>query len=188
MTLYIMCGVPGVGKSYFAKKKLMEGPGWRYISRDEIRYSILKEGEDYFSHENEVFEKFITAIENAFNDDGIFNVIADATHLNWASRNKLIRNLGKSLNKVNVIPIMITADPITVNEQNEQRTGPACVDRSVIRRMTASLTDPKTDPYNYTAIMYVDNSKHDLVEKPKFMYHKNDIKMKEIPIKEALRK
>ena len=183
MTLYIMCGVPGVGKSYFAKKKLMEGPGWKYISRDEIRYSLLKEGEDYFSHENEVFEKFIIAIKNAFNDDGIFNVIADATHLNWSSRNKLIRNLGKSLNKVNVIPIMITA-----NEQNEQRTGPACVDRSVIRRMTASLTDPKTDPYDYTAIMYVDNSKHDLVEKPKFMYHKNDIKMKEIPIKEALRK
>ena len=62
MTLYILIGVPGVGKSYFAKKKLMEGPGWKYISRDEIRYSLLKEGEDYFSHENEVFEKFIIAI------------------------------------------------------------------------------------------------------------------------------
>ena len=48
-----------------------------------------------------------------------------------------------------------------VNEQNEQRTGRSCVPRSAVRRMFAQMTDPKTDPYSYTAIMYIDNRKED---------------------------
>ena len=159
MTLYIMCGAPGTGKTYYAKKHMMQGPGWRHISRDEVRFEIIKDDEEYFSHETKVFNNYINRIKNAFNEDGVFNVIADATHLNWASRRKLINALGSTLNKVDVIPVVLNTDLFTAEEQNDQRTGRACVPLSAVRRMYGQTTDPKDDPYHYTAIMYVDFKK-----------------------------
>ena len=58
--LYISCGVPGSGKSTFLKNHTK--PNEAIISRDEIRFNLLKDGEDYFSHENEVFDKFVDNI------------------------------------------------------------------------------------------------------------------------------
>ena len=61
-TLYILCGPSGCGKStwshqYIAFEDAL-GNDIRYVSRDEIRFSIIKEEEDYFSHEKEVFKTF----------------------------------------------------------------------------------------------------------------------------------
>ena len=84
--LYISCGIPGSGKSTFLKKHF--GPDELIVSRDDIRFQVLGEDEEYFSHENEVFDTFV--------DDIIYwmkmgnNVYADATHLNKRSRDKLI--------------------------------------------------------------------------------------------------
>ena len=50
-TLWLMCGAPGSGKSWFAKNILKTDDTWQYISRDEIRFSLIKEGEDYFGKE-----------------------------------------------------------------------------------------------------------------------------------------
>ena len=47
--LWIMVGIPGSGKSYFAKNILMTDDSWQYISRDEVRFSIIKDDEEYFS-------------------------------------------------------------------------------------------------------------------------------------------
>ena len=159
MTLYIMCGAPGSGKSYYAKRHMMQGPGWRYISRDEVRFEIVKDNEEYFSHETKVFNTYIKRIKSAFNEEGVFNVIADATHLNWASRCKLINALGTTLNKVDIIPVVMNTDITTAQEQNKLREGRACVPASVVGRMYGQTTDPKDDPYHYTAIMYVDFKK-----------------------------
>ena len=185
-TLWMMVGVPGSGKTWFAKHKLIQGLGWRYVSRDEVRFSIITDEDEYFSKEKEVFREFINRIKAAFNDDGIFNVVADATHLNWPSRRKLINAIGVS--DINIIPVVIQSNIEDSIQRNEEREGRAVVPRSVMRQMNASLTDPKTDDFKYTAIMYVDNSIHHYTEKPQFMYHKNDIKMKEIPIKDMIKK
>ena len=190
-TLWIMCGPPASGKSWFAKHKLKNGPGWMYISRDEIRFSILKEGEDYFAHENDVFIEYIKQIHHALHSEGIFNVIADATHLNWKSRNKLISNLEKiehGLQNINIIPVVVEADMMVMLKRNEERTGRERVGHGAIRRMAMQFDDPKHDPYDYTAIMYVDNGKEQYADPHKFMYYKNDIQMKEIPIKSVIKK
>ena len=50
LTLYLMSGIPASGKSTYAHK-LAEKTGAVYISRDEIRFSLLKDEEDYFTHE-----------------------------------------------------------------------------------------------------------------------------------------
>ena len=157
-TLWLMCGAPGSGKTWFAKNKLMKGYGWDYISRDEVRFSMIKDGEEYFSHETAVFNEFVEKIAIAL-DWGHDNVIADATHLNWGSRRKLLKTLSKScvLEDVDVIPVVIDAKLGDILERNKLRDGRARVPEETIRRMYRNISDPAKDPYKYTAIMRVKN-------------------------------
>lgn len=157
-TLWIMCGAPGSGKTWFAKNKLMKDYGWDYISRDEVRFSIIKDNEEYFSHETAVFNEFVEKIAIAL-DWGHDNVIADATHLNWGSRRKLLKALSKNcvLEDVDVIPVVIDAKLEDVFVHNKLRDGRARVPEETIRRMYNSISDPAKDPYKYTAIMRVRN-------------------------------
>ena len=157
-TLWIMVGIPGSGKTWFAKNKLMKGCDWEYISRDEVRFSMVKDEEEYFSHETAVFNAFIGKITFAllYGND---NIIADATHLNWGSRCKLLKALEKyiSLEEVDVIPVVIEAKLEDSLKRNKLRNGRARVPEEAICRMYASINDPEKDPYKYTAIMRVRN-------------------------------
>ena len=58
--LYVMIGVPGSGKSTFIKNNKKEKD--IYVSRDQIRFKYLKEGEPYFTHEKQVFKEFLFEI------------------------------------------------------------------------------------------------------------------------------
>lgn len=136
----------------------MKGRDWEYISRDEIRFSIVKNEEEYFSHEKEVFHKFAERIASALIWD-TDDVVADATHLNWGSRRKFLEALKKyvPLEEVDVIPVVIDAKLKDILERNALRDGRARVPEETIRRMRASMSDPEKDPYKYTAIMRVKN-------------------------------
>lgn len=157
-TLWIMCGTPGSGKTWFAKNRLMKDSNWGYISRDEVRFSMIKDDEEYFSHETAVFNAFIGKITFAllYGND---NIIADATHLDWGSRRKFLKALEKyiSLKNVDVIPVVIEAKLEDILERNKLRSGRERVPEEVIRKMSASMNDPEKDPYKYTAIMRVKN-------------------------------
>ena len=155
--LWVMCGIPGSGKSWVAKHILMRGLGWRYISRDEVRFEIVKDDEEYFSHETKVYNEFIRRIKTALNEEGVFNVIVDATHINWASRRKLLKALG--LDGDGVICVVVQNEMDEIIENNESRSGRAVVPRAVVRCMSNQMTDPLTDPIKYQGIMYINNSK-----------------------------
>lgn len=157
-TLWLMCGAPDSGKTWFAKNKLMKGRDWEYISRDEVRFSIVEDNEEYFSHEKEVFANFVEKVAIAFHWGGD-NIIADATHLNWGSRQKFLKALKKyvPLEEVDVIPVVIDAKLKDILEHNALRDGRARVPEDVIKRMLRSMSDPEKDPYKYTAIMRVRN-------------------------------
>lgn len=159
-TLWIMCGAPASGKSYIAKNVLMRPSGWKYISRDEIRFSMLSDEDDYFVKEPHVYKRFVHEIKCAFDNTDIYDVIADATHLNWASRKKLLYALGQDKKKKdwNIIPVFITCDYETMKFRNKERSGRACVPEDVMINMVRKLSNPKNDPYEYTAIMEVRNS------------------------------
>lgn len=147
--LFIMCGIPGSGKSTWRRKHMT--PLDRYVSRDEIRFELVDETEEYFSHENEVLEKFYNRInENLKNG---YTTFVDATHLTAAARKKLLSNLS-NYNKVNVIAMDV---PLCIAlERNEERKGTrAYVPRSVIRRMWNSFEMP-TYEENFDTIYRVD--------------------------------
>lgn len=148
-SLWLMSGVPACGKTTKAKELLAAWPDTQYISRDEIRFSILQAEDEYFAKENDVFRKFVQAIQNSI--DKHENTIADATFLNWASRNKLLKRL-KGLNEVNVNILYFDTDLDTCLDRNSKREGRAKVPESVIRNMWNSRTHPNDDPFNYYII------------------------------------
>jgi predicted kinase len=62
--LFLMSGIPGAGKSTFLKNRIKKDTSV-VISRDVIRFSIVKPEEDYFSHEDEVLAIFWKQINEA---------------------------------------------------------------------------------------------------------------------------
>lgn len=135
--LFLLMGCPGSGKSTWAFNHLDEHTVW--VSRDDVRFSMVFENEEYFSKEKEVFKEFVRRIDNALENE--YNVFADATHLNEASRNKLIRSISVPVDEINVV--WIKTDLNIALERNENRKGTrAYVPRDVIRKMFYSMTKP----------------------------------------------
>lgn len=136
-TLYITCGIPGSGKSTWARRKVEEG--WSWNSRDKIRFSLVAEDEDYFSRENQVYDIFISNIQNDIYD-GIENIIADATHLNGRSRKQLLDRI--VLNGYEIVYVYFDIPLEVAIERNDLREGREKVPNTVIKKMYNSLTIP----------------------------------------------
>ena len=150
--LYILCGVSGCGKSTWVKKKMRENEStdissqkWAYVSRDEVRFSMIKEEDDYFSKEKQVFQEFVNRICGNLSDAWIENVIADATHLNEVSRDKLINAIRRKRPNLPLHITMVYFDiPLEVCKfRNNKRSGRARVPDNVIEKMHAGLQFPR---------------------------------------------
>ena len=148
--LYILCGIPGCGKSTWVKNRMAENTSstdskWAYVSRDEVRFSMIKEEDDYFSKEKQVFEEFVNRICDNLNDAYINNVIADATHLNEISRDKLINAIRRKRPNLPLHITMVYFDiPLEVCKfRNDKRKCRAHVPNDVMNKMYAQLEFPK---------------------------------------------
>ena len=131
--LIILVGIPGSGKSTWIKNNKDKYLGkTKVISRDEIRFALVAEDEDYFSKEKEVYKEFIRQIKEGINEhyDTIF---VDATHFNRGSRTKLLRSLGSSLKGVEVNAVVIRPSLEITLAQNAQRTGRKFVPENIIK-------------------------------------------------------
>ena len=62
--LYIMVGVPGCGKSTWIENN--RDSYSTVISRDEIRFNMLKSDDDYFKYETKVFKESRRTEEKGF--------------------------------------------------------------------------------------------------------------------------
>ena len=153
--LFVLIGVSGSGKSTLAKKIVEElGASAKIISRDEIRFSMVAEDEEYFSKGNEVFKEFIRQIKESLNTNQ--NTIVDATHLNRGSRTKLLRAIGADLEGAAVYAVVVLNDLETILKQNRERKGRAYVPESVIKNMYATFEAPTLEE-GFKQIMFYKN-------------------------------
>ena len=153
--LFVLVGVSGSGKSTLAKKIAKElGASAKIISRDEVRFSMVAEDEEYFSKENEVFKEFIRQIKESLNTNQ--NTIVDATHLNCGSRTKLLRAIGADLEGAAVYAVVALNDLETILKQNRERKGRAYVPESVIKNMYATFEVPTLEE-GFKEIMFYKN-------------------------------
>ena len=140
--LYILCGPSGSGKSTWAKND-ERMKHCVYVSRDEIRYSIVKEEEDYFSHEKEVFRRFASEIVKNIRMG--FDVIADATHLNEFSRRKLTQAVDMYTPNYKIVYVVFNVNADTCVARNSAREGRANVPENIIRNMCRDFRMPSKD-------------------------------------------
>lgn len=138
-TLYITCGIPGSGKSTWARK-MSANLNWRWISRDAIRFAKLKETDDYFAHETSVYDTFVSDIQSSIYT-GVENIIADATHLTNEARFRLLSRL--SLCGYDVVYVSFNIPIELAIQRNNQRVGRAKVPESIIKRMWHSFEKPQ---------------------------------------------
>ena len=148
--IYLLCGIPGSGKSTWAKNHLDNNSIW--ISRDLIRFSMVSEGEEYFSKEKEVFKEFIRQINVAIKNNNIENIYIDATHINEVSRHKTLSKIAiKDADELNIV--YFNTPLKTCISRNANRFGRECVPEIAIINMYKNFNHPKKDTkYTYSNI------------------------------------
>ena len=149
---WLMCGTPGSGKSTWVQEQIAANDGI-WCSRDNIRFSLLDENEDYFAKEDLVISTWITEIQNALdNEEGSDNIYIDATHLNVKARKKVMNMLNLKNAEVIAVNFIIPLDVCLF--RNDGRKGRAFVPRSVIRRMFYSF-EPATMDEGFAEIINI---------------------------------
>ena len=142
--LYILCGPSGSGKSTWALDFIDKHNEVWYVSRDDIRLDLLSDGEDYFSHEKEVFKTFAGVLYALLSSGE--DAIADATHLNMFSRCKLIQAIDmRGYKEYEIVYVVFNTDAETCIERNKAREGRRNVPENVIRNMCRDFRVPTKD-------------------------------------------
>lgn len=141
--LIMFCGIPGSGKSTEARRMsrslTARNLTVEYISRDELRFSMIPDESEYFSKEKEVFSKFVEKMNNSLNKNDC--TIIDATHISKASRAKILRRV-ENPDNVRLLVLYLTTPLDVCIQQNDLRTGKERVPQEVIEKMAEQFEDP----------------------------------------------
>lgn len=153
-SLMIMVGIPGSGKSTQAKGMIGYLDNEIYVSRDEIRFNLLNDEDDYFAKEDEVWEKFVdTIIEGLKNNKRVW---VDATHINRSSRYKILAAIHQQVTPEKIeILFMDTPLEVCLTRNENRRGGRAYVPPKVIANMHRKLQLPRYNEFkqwNYDSI------------------------------------
>ncbi len=149
--VYLLSGPPASGKSTWVRSHMTPGSEW--ISRDNVRFSIVSEDEDYFSHEDEVFDTFIAYINQTLENPDIHTIYIDATHLNRRSRNKTLNRVRKQ-NIAELNCVCFTTSKELCQARNSLRSGRARVPSTAIDNMFNSYAFP-TENEGFTHVYAV---------------------------------
>lgn len=154
--LYLMCGPAGSGKTTWVREHATPGVS-AHISRDRIRFKMVKEDEYYFSREKEVYMEFTRQIMKALSCEWVDEVYVDATHLTKKSRESLIGEIDSVCPFFDIIVVAIKPSVEQCLAQNAQRSGREFVPEKVIMNMFSSFEDPWNDDIDYEKVIYEGN-------------------------------
>jgi predicted kinase len=153
--VYLLAGIPGSGKSTWIKSQLTHGAEW--ISRDNVRFAILTDEDDYFAHEDDVFDTFINYINQTLNNDDIHTIYIDATHLNKRARDKVLRRVQKAnIAELNCVCFDVPLE--TCYARNNLRVGRSKVPQTAICNMYQSYRFPDKATENFDHIFIVNEN------------------------------
>ena len=130
-------------------------PRAEWISRDNVRFAILSDEDDYFAHEDDVFDTFINYINQTLEKDEIHTIYIDATHLNKRSRDKVMRRIHKE--NIKSITCICFDVPLEICYcRNNLRAGRSRVPETAIYNMYQSYRIPNKETENFDRIIIVD--------------------------------
>jgi predicted kinase len=160
--IYLLVGAPGTGKSTYANKVLAEcnkkGETCAIVSRDNCRKRLTggATGDKYFSKEKEVFREFIKDIHDCM-EMGYDRIVVDATHINPASRNKVLSKIKNREEYVLIVATFKIPKEVAI-ERNSKREGFAKVPTEAIEKMYENFKAPtkqEFEKYNFKSIHLV---------------------------------
>lgn len=137
--IYMMVGAAGAGKSTYIKNHF---PDAFDVSRDRARFDVMAKynTDDYFAHEKEAFDTYISRINNAIKC-GWETVVLDATHLTPKSRKKVLCHINIP-NDAKLYAVVVRPTLEKHIKQNAQRTGKAFVPVDAIVKQYNSYVEP----------------------------------------------
>lgn len=154
--VFVLSGIPGSGKSTWVRN-MMNPEVDTHISRDNIRFALLNNDQQYFEVEDKVKKYFFQQIEQVtndeYNDDCVF---IDATHLTPKARAQIRNHIKKRPYQIAVsfeVPLAVAL------ERNRQRTGRALVPETVIYNMRNRYEIP-TLKEGFDEIWHIDADGH----------------------------
>lgn len=140
-TLYITVGLPGSGKSTYAKE-FIKGKDIEYLSSDELR-AVYGKGEDDQTVTPIVFGHIKRKVDEFLKDGK--NVLVDATSVNRKERSDYIKTAKKYGAKV--VALVFKMDRQGLIDRNKKRgeQGGRIVPDWVIDKMLAKYEEPSFD-------------------------------------------
>ena len=153
--VFLLSGVPGAGKSTWIRSRLVPGAEW--ISRDNVRFAILTDEDNYFAHEDDVFDTFINYINQTLEKDEIHTIYIDATHLNKRSRDKVLRRVRKD-NICDLTCVCFDVPLAVCHARNNLRSGRSHVPASAIDNMFNSYRIPDKNVEHFDHVLIVDEN------------------------------
>lgn len=135
-TIYVLCGIPGSGKSTWARHYIEENPNTKLISSDAIRAELFGDESDQ-SHNIEAFNEFYNRA-NKYLLEG-YDIILDATHTSRRARYRLF--CGDLSIKTHTIICKVFPTPVEVCIERDAKRARS-VGENVIRKFYNSFQIP----------------------------------------------
>lgn len=148
-TFTMLIGLPGTGKSTFAKKLLDQNSEKRVlISSDKIRFELLNYEETGVDFDPKIEPKVWAIVNRKIEEDlgekGIMEVIFDATNLQKSGRKKYLKLAKENGFRTRGIFFSAPLREIKMRNRNRRRKVPD----EVIERFSRTFEKPKEDEFD----------------------------------------
>ena len=137
-TLYIMVGLPGSGKSTYAKE-FIKDQQVEYLSSDSLR-AVFGKNESDQSVTPKVFGHIKTKVDEYLRDNK--NVLVDATNVNRKERNDYINTAKKYNSKVVAVVFKMDRNGLIARNKKRGDEGGRVVPDWVIDKMLNKFEEP----------------------------------------------